>query len=268
MLRWNAVVLLFFITSAGINAGEPLFVPHGAAAMGMAFSVTAMPEHWNSFNNQALLTSATGISASAALETRFMMPALSSKALSTIIATGPVPLGIIVTHYGNGDYYRVFAGLGSAINISGKVSLGIQADCITERGIGDYRDVTSLTFETGMTFAIAPSVTMGLHVFNPLTALNSLPSAINAGFMWRSSEDLLVTFGSSKMTDEPLSLECGISWGIIERVVLRSGYMSSPSSFSFGAGFMIGSLQTDAGFMINTRTGISSSVSLTWKITK
>jgi hypothetical protein len=268
MLRWNAVLLLFFISSAGINAGEPLYVPHGAAAMGMAFSVTAMPGHWNSFNNQALLTSATGISASVALETRFMMPALSSKALSTVIATGPVPLGIIVTHYGNGDYYRVFAGLGSAINISGKISLGIQADWITERGIGDYRDVTSLTFETGMTFAISPSVTMGVHVFNPLTPLNSLPSAINAGLMWKSSDDIRITIGSSKMTDEPLSFECGINWDILERVVLRSGYMSSPSSFAFGAGFRTGSLQTDAGFLINTRTGISSSVSLIWKIRK
>jgi len=266
MLRWNAVVLLFFISSYGMQAGEPLFVPHGASAMGMAFSVTAVPGHWNSFNNQALLTSATGVSASAALETRFMMAALSSKALSTIIATGPVPIGAIVTHYGNGDYYRVFAGLGSAINVSGKLSLGVQIDYITERSIGDYRDVTSLTFETGMTFELSPSFTMGVHIFNPMAPLNSLPSSITAGVMWRSSDDLLVTLGSSKATDEPLSIECGMNWNIIERIALRAGYMSSPSCFAFGAGFRTGPLETDAGFLINSITGISSSLSLLWHI--
>jgi hypothetical protein len=266
MLRWNAVILLFFISTAGINAGEPLFVPHGAAAMGMAFSVTAVPGHWHCFNNQALLTSATGISVSADAEMRFMMPALSSKALSAIIATGPVPLGVIVTHYGNGDYYRVFAGLGSAITLSGKMSLGVQVDCITERGIGDYRDVTSLTFETGMTFTLSPSVTMGLHIFNPLASVNSLPSAISTGLMWKSSDDLLVTISSSKMTDEPLSLECGMRWNVLDRVILRSGYMSSPSSFAFGIGFRTGPMQADAGFLINNITGISSSLSLLWQI--
>jgi hypothetical protein len=255
MLRWNAVVLLFSLTYAGLRAGEPLFVPHGAAAMGMAFAVTATPDHWSSFNNQALLTYATGASTSIAFETRFMMPALSSKALSAIIATGPVPLGFV-------------AGLGSAITVSKGISFGVQVDCVTERAIGDYRDATQITFEMGMIFTLSQTLTMGFHMFNPIAPLNSLPSSINAGLQWETSDDLLFSLDTSKTTDEPLCMQCGMSWSVLRNLILRSGYMSSPSSFAFGIGFITGSLQTDAGFLINSITGISSSLSLIWTIRK
>jgi len=268
MLRWNAVLFLFFISASALRAGEPLFVPHGAAEAGMAFAVIAGPGHWSCFNNQALMTSASGVSVSAAIETRFMLPALSSKGLSAVIANGNLPLGIIATHYGNGDYYRIFTGIGSAVTLTDGVSLGVQADYVTERGIGDYRDVSHLTFETGMAITLSPTITMGLHIFNPLTTLNSLPSSIAAGLLWKSSEDLLLTLSSSKMTGEPLSLQCGMSWDITGNLTIRSGYMSSPSSFAFGIGWKTGSLMMDTGFIINSGTGITSALSFIWTISR
>jgi hypothetical protein len=105
-----------------------------------------------------------------------------------------------------------------------------------------------------------------MHLFNPLTPFNNLPSSINAGIEWKLSDDLLVALESSKVTDEPLSVQSGISWNVLDRLILRSGYLSSPSCFAFGVGFVSGSLQTDAGFMINSMTGITSSLSFIWNI--
>lgn len=266
MLRWNAVLVSFLISAAGLHAGEPLFVPHGAEAMGMAFAVTATPGHWNCFNNQALLSAATATSFSAALENRFMMPALSSKAVSAVIAIKPAPIGLVATHYGNADYYRIFTGLGSAVKITDGIAVGVQVDYIAEHGIGEYRDVSHVTFETGMTCYLAPSLTLGLHLFNPIAPLNTLPSSIEAGLQWRQSDDLLLAIGSSKVSEEPLSVQLGLAWDVRDRLILRSGYMSSPSAFAFGIGFKTGSLQTDAGFLLNSVTGVTSSVSITWTI--
>ena len=266
MLRWNAVLLLSFIAAALLRAGEPVYVPHGAAEMGVSFASSATPGHWSCFHNQALLTSRTGISAGIALGTRFMMTPLSSKAVSAILAGKTVPLGLIITHYGNGDYYRIFTGIGSAVTLTKGVSLGVQIDYITERSIGDYRDVSHLTFETGMTVLLTSSLTLGLHVFNPLASVNTLPSSINAGIEWRQTEDLFVVIETGKVTGEPLSVQGGISWNVLEKLTLRTGYMSSPSCFSFGMGYTFGSLQTDAGFLINSLTGVTSSVSFIWNI--
>lgn len=266
MLRWNAVLVSFFISAAGLHAGEPLFVPHGADAMGMAFSVTATPGHWSCFHNQALLTAATTTSFSGALENRYMMPALSSKAVSAVIAIRPAPLGLVAAHYGNAEYYRLFTGIGSAVKITDGIALGVQVDYISEHGIGEYRDVSHVTFETGMTCELSPSLTLGLHLFNPLAPLNSLPSSVGAGLQWRQSEDFLLAIGSSKVSDEPLSVQCGLSWNVLDRLILRSGYMSSPSAFTFGIGFRTGSMQVDAGFLLNSMTGVTSSVSIIWTI--
>lgn len=266
MLRWNAVLVSLFIASAGLRAGEPLFVPHGADAMGMAFAVTATPGHWNCFHNQALLTAAPGTSFSAAFENRFMMTALSSKAVSAVIAMRPAPLGIVATHYGNADYHRLFAGLGSAVTITDAISLGVQVDYISERGIGEYRDVSHVTFETGMTCLLSSSLSFGLHLFNPLAPVNNLPASIETGLQWRQSNDFMLAIGGSKVSDEPLSVQCGFSWNVLEKLILRSGYMSSPSAFAFGVGFRTGLLQSDAGFLINSMTGVTSSVSIIWTI--
>ena len=266
MLRWNAVLLLLFCNLAGLRAGEPLFVPHSADAMGMAFAVTATTGHWNCFNNQALLTAAPSSGISFALENRFMMPALSSKAVSAVFALKPAPLGLVATHYGNAEYFRIFAGLGSAVKLTEGIALGFQVDYISEHGAGEYRDVTHVTFETGVTCLISPSLTAGVHLFNPLAPLNTLPSSIDAGLNWKQSDGLFLTLTGSKMSNEPLSVQCGISWDVKERLTLRTGYMSSPSAFAFGIGFRTGRLQADAGFLMNSTTGLTSSVSITWLI--
>jgi hypothetical protein len=172
----------------------------------------------------------------------------------------------VATHYGNGDYYRLFTGVGSAVRLTDKISMGVQIDYLLEHGAGEYRDVTHVTFETGMTCTLAPSLDLGLHIFNPLTPLNSLPSSIETGLHWRQSDDLFLTLAGSKMTGEPLSVQCGICWSTLNRLTLRCGYMSSPSAFAFGLGCRAGSVIIDTGFLVNAITGITSSLSLAWAI--
>lgn len=264
MLRWNAVFMSFFMAIAGLHAGGPLYVPHGADAMGMAFAVTATPGHWNCFHNQALLASAPATSFSASLESRFSMTALSSRAVGAVIAIKPAPLGIVTTHYGNADYSRIFTAIGSAVSITDGIALGMQVDYIWEHAIGEYRDVSHLTFESGLACDLSPSLALGLHLFNPLSSLNSLPASIEAGLHWRQSDDLILTICGSKVTDEPLSVSCGLSWSVLEKLTLRSGYMSSPSAFALGLGFRTGRFQADAGFLLNSLTGMSSAISFVW----
>ncbi len=180
----------FFFSPDTSHAGEPLFVPHGAGQAGMAFACTASPGHWNSFHNQALMAGSRDFSAGLSFESRFMMSEMSSKAISLVIPGSAAPLGIIATHFGNGQYSSIFAGVGSALTISEGLSFGLQADLIAETGVGDYRNVYHATFEAGLAARLSPDLTLGLHIFNPLTAVNSLPSSISAGVSWSPSPEL------------------------------------------------------------------------------
>ena len=268
MLQRCAVLWLFSLFTGYLHAGEPLFVPHGAGQAGMAFACTASSGHWNSFHNQALMAGCSDVTAGLSFESRFMMAGMSSKAVSLVIPGDPAPLGIIATHFGNGQYSSIFAGVGSALNVSDGLSLGLQADLIAETGIGDYRNVYHATFEAGLAARLSPSLTLGFHLFNPLTAVNNLPSSISAGVSWSPAPDLMIACDASKMTDEPLSLNGGVSWQPLQKLEFRTGYMSSPSSFAFGAGYTSARLQYDIGFLINSLTGVTSSLSITWTIKK
>jgi len=268
MLQRCAVVWLFFLFTGSLHAGEPLFVPHGAGQAGMAFACTASSGHWNNFHNQALMAGSRDFSAGLSFESRFMMSEMSSKAISIVIPGSAAPLGIIATHFGNGQYSSIFAGAGSAVTVSEGLSVGLQADLIAETGIGDYSNVYHATFEAGLAARLSPALTLGLHLFNPLTAVNSLPSSIRAGVSWSPSPGLIIACDASKMTDEPLSLNGGVSWQVLRKLMFRTGYMSSPSSFAFGAGYTSGPVQTDIGFIVNSLTGVTSSVSFTWILKK
>ena len=268
MLQRCAVVWLFCFITGWLYAGEPLFVSHGAGQAGMAYSTVASAGHWNSFHNQALMAGYSDITAGLSLESRFMLKEMSSKAISLVIPGRSAPLGIIASHFGNGQYSVTFAGIGSAITVSDGLAVGIQADIIAETGVGDYRDVYHSVFEAGMAARVTPELTLGLHIFNPLTTLNTLPSSLRAGISWSPGTELMLACEASKMTDEPLSLNGGVSWQLLRKLVLRTGYMSSPASFAFGAGFTSGNVQTDIGFLVNNMTGVTSSVSFTWTIKK
>lgn len=265
-LRWKAVLLPLFISVAGLYAGEPLYLPFGADAMGMAFAVTAHPGHWNCFHNQALLKTMPSTSFSLALENRYSMPALSTKGASAVIAAGTAPLGMVISHYGNADYHRLFLGAGSAVRLADGLCLGLQADYLSEHGVGEYRDRSSLTFEAGMTCRLSPSLTLGWHLFNPLAPLNTLPSSVETGLQWQESDNLVLTLSGSKVSDEPLSVQCGVEWRLHHRLVLRTGYMSSPSSFAFGIGFLAGRVKADTGFLMNGQTGLTTAVSIIWTL--
>lgn len=269
MLRRSAVALLLLCgLISGSRAGEPVFISHGAGQAGVSFACVASYGHWNSFHNQALMAGYNDLTAGFSLESRFMMPEMASKCLSLIIPGSKAPLGLIISHYGNGQYSLVYGGLGSAVNLTDGLSIGAQADIIYERSIGEYQDVTHITFETGLAANIAPSLALGFHVFNPLAVVNNLPSTIRVGVSWTHNYGLIMTFEMTKVTGEPLSLHGGFDWEVLGKLSLRTGYMSSPSVFSFGAGYSYGQLHTDIGFLINNLYGITPSISFTWKIKK
>ncbi len=264
MLRLSAVVLLLCFITAGLHAGDPLFVPYGADKTGMAFASVASPDHWASFHNQALMTGCTGFSAGLSLESKFMVAEMSSNAISVIVPGGPTPLGFIASHFGNRQYSLFFTGIGSAVRLTDDISLGIQADYIYQNGIDAYKDVSHITFETGLFIRINSQLCAGLHTVNPITTLNSLSSSLRSGISWTPSADFLLSVEASKVSHEPLSVHGGLSWIMKEKLALRAGYMSSPSSVAFGVGFISGSVRTDLGFLFNNLTGVTSSVSITF----
>lgn len=262
MLRFNAVVLIIMLSSSRLIAGEPPFVPFGADNAAMTFASVAGEGHWSAFHNQALMPLRTTFSAGIAFESRFMTTAMSSKGLSVIIPGNKAPMGLIMSHFGNAQYSRLYAGLGSAVRLSDGLFAGAQADLVYIRGAGEYLDACQIAFEAGMAALITPELTLGFHIMNPFPSLNSLSSSVNTGLSWKASDELRLSAELSKVICEPLSVHTGICWAPGGRLAIRAGYMSSPSSISFGLGIITGNVIADIGFIMNEMTGLTSTISM------
>ena len=265
MLLKSVEAIVLLLLSSVIYAGDPLFSRFGAGEAAMAYSCVASTECWSPFHNQASLAYNNTFAAGVSFESRFLMQDMSTRTIALVIPGRPAPLGIISSWYGNSQYSVISAGLGSAVILTDGLSLGVQADIITEHSAGRYKDLVHVTFETGVLARITPNLMFGAHVFNPLSGLNSLQSSLQSGITWTPDRSLRLAVEAVKSTDEPLSLHTGMAWIIPKAVTLRAGYSSAPSSFAFGIGFTTGRVTADTGFVYNTETGMTPSVSLLWR---
>jgi len=261
-------MVLFLLLSSVVRAGDPVFSRFGAGEAAMAYSCVASTDQWSVFHNQASMTFCSSFTAGISVESRFMMTEMSTHALGVVLPGRHAPLGIISTWYGNDQYSVITGGLGSAVKLTEGLSLGVQADIISEHCAGRYRDLTHLTFEAGILAQISPAVMFGVHLFNPLARLNDLQSSMQSGISWLPDKNLLFAFEAVKSSGEALSLHTGLSWKVPGAVTLQTGYSTSPSCFAFGAGFSFGALSVNTGFLINNATGVTPSVSLLWKARK
>jgi len=268
MLSRSVEMVLILLLSSVVRAGDPVFSRFGAGEAAMAYSCVASTERWSVFHNQASMAFCSSFMAGVSVESRFMMTEMSTRALGVVVPGRHAPLGLISTWYGNDQYSVITGGLASAVRLTDGLSLGVQADIISEHCAGRYRDLTHLTFETGLLARISPGVMFGVHMFNPLARFNNLQSSMQTGISWSPDKNLLFAAEAVMSSNEALSLHTGLSWNVPGAVILRTGYSTSPSCFAFGAGFSFGAVSLDTGFLINNSTGVTPSVSLLWKARK
>ena len=63
-----------------------------------------------------------------------------------------------------------------------------------------------------------------------------------------------------------LIIKTGFEYEAAKKLWLRGGYSTDNNSFSFGLGWLIKMVQMDIGFITHEKLGVTSSVSLIFKI--
>jgi hypothetical protein len=66
--------------------------------------------------------------------------------------------------------------------------------------------------------------------------------------------------------DENIIIRGGFEYEAVKKFWMRGGFSTENSSFSFGLGYLLKSLKIDLSFSTHERLGVTSSVSLVFKI--
>ena len=224
---------------------------------------------WPSFQNQALLAHHKSISAGIIFESRFNISELGTRAAGVIIPAGRTSLGIVYSYFGYSQFRRETGGVACGLKLSENLSAGIQVDYFSEKAAGEYENIQSLTYEAGLLFKPKENITAGVHVFNPVPnslRRSFLPSSLRAGAGIELSRVLFAGAEAEMSSGKDLILRTGFEYEAVKNLWLRGGFSSENTSFTFGLGYSLGSLKLDLAFATHEKLGITSSVSLVFKI--
>ena len=263
------VSLFIILLSSAASGSNPYNLPLGAAQAGMGSVCVITPGFWSSFRNQALLASFSSFSSGISYESRFNIGELGTRTAALITPAGRTSLGILYSHFGFSHFRRETCGIACGLKLAENISAGIQIDCFLEKASGEYSNTHSVTFEGGILINPAENITVGIHIFNPVP--NSLrrtflPSTITAGAGIKLNNEVFAGFETEMSTEKRMLIRTGFEYEVAGNLLLRGGFCSENSSFTFGLGYHFRSISLDMGFATHERLGITTSVSMIFNI--
>jgi hypothetical protein len=264
-----SVSLLLIFSSLTASGGDPYRISAGAGEAGTGYVCVMKNGFWSSFHNQALLPATNSLTAGINYENRFGISELSTRTAGLIFPAGKASLAAIYSHFGYTDFKRDMTGLACGLKLSKKLSAGIQIDYFSERTSGEYDTHQSVTCEAGLVICPNENTSIGIHIFNPVP--NSLrktflPSSLRTGIGTYLNKSLFAGIEAEMYTGSKLIVRTGFEYEAAKKLWMRGGFSTEHNSFGFGVGFFAKIVRIDLGFVTHEKLGVTSSVSLIFKI--
>jgi hypothetical protein len=268
LLKISVSVLLFF-SSLTASGGDPFRPSAGAAEAGTGYVSIMKEAFWSAFHNQAALAFNNSFTVGFNYEDRFSIRELGTRTAGLIIPVGKASLGTVYSHFGYTDFKRDMTGLACGMKLSNKISAGIQVDYFSEKALGEYNNNQTVTCEVGLILAPSEVTRIGVHIFNPVP--NSLrktfvPTSVRVGAGTYLNKSLFTGVESEMSSGSKLIFRTGFEYEAAKKLWLRGGFSTDNNSFSFGVGWLIKFAKMDIGFVTHDKLGVTSSVSLIFKI--
>jgi len=160
-------------------------------------------------------------------------------------------------------------GLASGIKLADKIDAGVQIDYFSERTSGEYNNNQFVTCETSLLITAFDNIRIGINLFNPVP--NSLrktflPTRLSIGAGTELSKVLFAGIEAEMSSGSNLIIRTGFEYEVVKNLWIRGAFISENTSFCCGIGFLARIALIDLGFETHERLGITSSVSLIFKI--
>lgn len=262
----SALLIFFYLAAHG---SDPYRLSAGAGQAGMGYVCIMQDKFWSAFHNQASLPFTNKISFGINYENRFSIKDLGTRVAGIIVPAGRSSVGVIYSYFGNTNFKREMTGLACGIKLTKKISAGVQIDYFSERSSGEYPGIQSVTCEAGLLFTPSENIRIGIQAFNPIPnsmRRTRLPSSLRVGMGIDLNSQLFAGIEAEMNTNSILNIKTGFEYEAANRICFRGGFSSRNNSFCFGLGYHFEFVQIDIGFVAHETLGISSSVSLIFKI--
>jgi hypothetical protein len=266
-----SVLICFVILYVDAFAGDPYRSAAGAREAGMSYVCVMKGSFWSFFHNPAGLALNKSFSFGLSYENRFSIKELGTRSVALVIPAGKTSIGAIYSHFGYSDFKRQMAGLACGLTVTDKISAGVQIDYFSEKISGESNNIQLLTCGAGVLISASENITFGIHIFNPVPnsiRKYAIPTTIRVGAGLSLNKDLFAGIETEMTTGNRLAVRTGFEYEAVKNFWVRGGFGTANSSFSFGVGVLAKPAVIDIAFSTHKTLGITSSVSIIFKINK
>ncbi|WP_147372267.1 PorV/PorQ family protein [Mariniphaga sediminis] len=243
--------------------------PVGGRSLGLSHASVSFTDPWAVFNNQAGMVGLPGFSAGFFYESRFGIDLLSLTAGTIILPHREGAFGISFSQFGSGTFKENKYGFAYARRFSEKWSAGIQLDYFSQTFPENSRAKGFATFEGGLLFHPSEKLSLGAHIFNPVSGGIETPEGkqkmlvtFRAGGHYWFDQSVMVAFEAQKEEQYPALYKSGIEFYPVEKLALRFGVSGKPFKYTAGVGYQTGNISADLGFSYHGNLGVTPSVSV------
>lgn len=217
--------------------------------------------------NQAALSQLTQASAGIYGEKRFMLNELSNYQLALAVPLSSGNAGLKAGYYGSSLYNETQLGLAYARKLGSKVDIGVQFNYYGIK-IAGYGNASAVGFEAGAIFHLSEKLHTGIQISNPAGTKfgkenpEKIASVYTVGMGYEVSKKLLLTTEINKEEAQPINVNAGIQYQLIETIRARIGVSTATGTAWIGAGFSFKTFRLDVMSSYHPQLGITPGISL------
>jgi hypothetical protein len=259
--------LSFFILCSSFH-GWSQGMSNSARALSMSNASVSLNDVWAHVNNPAALVGLKKQSIGISYQNRFSVKEMQTQGLVYAIPLKRMVFSAGSQWYGYQQYRSLKNGLGLAMALSEKVSLGVQLNHHSIRLNENYGNSSNVTGEMGLLVQFTEQIRLGCSVLNigrTKIASNSnerLTTLMRLGMQYVVSNQLFIVSELEKNVLYPLSFKMGAEYKPSAKICFRGGLSTAPISFSFGVGTQFKSrFQLDLGTAYHQLLGWSPHIS-------
>ena len=272
IFRGWALLTLISIPLGIMASGEDKAIGGRAAAMG-GVSVTGS-DMWSVVNNPAGLAYADRIKAGLFGDNNFLLKEISTMAAGIVIPLWRGGAGVYCQRYGFSLYNETRAALSYGMKLARHFSAGVQLDYLRFQIGEGYGSCNLFICSVGLQYMIRSRLTIGFHIYNPIMVRltkdpeEKVPATFRLGLAWKLSPVLTTVIETEKELSQKPILKAGMEYQAAKPILVRIGFHSNPTTFTFGTGLILGKLEMDISSSYNLVLGYSPQVSLQYKFKK
>lgn len=232
-----------------------------AAIYGMGAYSIRQADVFSFCSNQASLAQIKYTTAGIYGERRFLLEALSDYHGAVAVVSPAGNFGVKMRSYGAAAYRETQFGLAHARKMGNKLDIGIQFN-YNNIAIPGYGTASEITIECGAVFHLSEQLHTGIHVSNP--AASMLPFVVAMGIGYEASDLFFISGEIIKEEDQPVSINLGLQYKLLDRLIARGGLSAATSSTSLGIGFIWEKMRIDIISSHHPQLGITPGLMIVW----